>query len=263
MELSLQPLGLFLAFIIRYFVIAGIPFLIFYILFPQYFDRNKIQSRLAKSKDFLREIWHSLQTNVILASFIILILFTPIKEYTNVYFELSDFPIWWIPISIILAIILHDTYFYWMHRALHHPAIFKKAHLVHHQSTNPSPWTSFSFHFLEGFTESMIFPLIVFTLPMHPIALITFGLTIFAINVYGHLGYEIAPKWFRHTFLFEIFNTSVHHNMHHSKFKGNYGLYFRFWDRIMGTEHPDYVKEYDMLQEKRFRVRDKSGSLAT
>ena len=72
------------------------------------------------------------------------------------------------------------------------------------------------------------------------------------INVYGHLGYEVAPKWFRHSFLFECINTSVHHNLHHSQFKGNYGLYFRFWDRMMKTENPKYVQMYDALQEKRF-----------
>ena len=79
-----------------------------------------------------------------------------------------------------------------------------------------------------------------------------FTVTGFIINVYGHLGYEIMPKWFRQTIMFEFFNTSLHHNMHHRKFKWNYGLYFRVWDRIMKTEHPDYVKEYDLLQKQRF-----------
>lgn len=74
----------------------------------------------------------------------------------------------------------------------------------------------------------------------------------FASNVYGHSGYEILPQRFRKSFLFEIFNSSVYHNLHHSKFKGNYGLYFRIWDRLLKTEHPEYVKEYDRLQEKRF-----------
>jgi len=87
---------------------------------------------------------------------------------------------------------------------------------------------------------------------MHPVTILLFTITGFIINVYGHLGYEVAPKWFRYSWLFEILNTSVHHNLHHSKFKGNYGLYFRIWDRLMGTEHPDYVKEYDKLQKQRF-----------
>ena len=49
-----------------------------------------------------------------------------------------------------------------------------------------------------------------------------------------------------------MINTSVYHNLHHSKFKGNYSLYFRWWDKLMKTENPDYVKEYDRIQEQRF-----------
>ncbi|RZK51397.1 MAG: fatty acid hydroxylase family protein, partial [Pedobacter sp.] len=91
-------------------------------------------------------------------------------------------------------------------------------------------------------------------LPMHKLAIILFVLVGFIINVYGHLGYETAPKWLRKSFLFEIINTSVHHNLHHSKFNGNYGLYFRLWDRLCKTENPDYVQEYDRIQANRFGV---------
>jgi sterol desaturase/sphingolipid hydroxylase (fatty acid hydroxylase superfamily) len=93
---------------------------------------------------------------------------------------------------------------------------------------------------------------------MHKFTLLFFGFSIFAINVYGHLGYEIAPKWFRNSIFFEFINSSVYHNLHHSKFKGNYGLYFRFWDKIMGTEHEDYVKMYDEIQSRRFLNPDKN-----
>lgn len=87
---------------------------------------------------------------------------------------------------------------------------------------------------------------------MHRLAIEMFVLSSFTINVYGHLGYEVAPKWFRNSILFEVLNTSVHHNLHHHKFKGNYGLYFRVWDRLLKTEYPDYVKEYDRIQQNRF-----------
>ncbi len=94
--------------------------------------------------------------------------------------------------------------------------------------------------------------ILVFLLPLHVITLMRFCSHFLVINVYGHLGYEILPEWFRRTVLFEILATSTYHNLHHSKFKGNYGLYFRIWDRCMGTEHPEYVKEYDKIQQRRF-----------
>lgn len=33
----------------------------------------------------------------------------------------------------------------------------------------------------------------------------------------------------------------THHDMHHANGNSNFGLYFTWWDRLMGTEHQDYV----------------------
>ena len=252
MEAEFKYLMIILSNLLRYFLLAGIPFLIFYKLFPNHFLVNKIQSRLAGRKDFIREILHSLQTTFILVAVGLALLYSPLKAYTQVYNDLSLHALWWVPTSVLLALVLHDTYFYWMHRIVHHPTLYAKVHLLHHKSTNPSPWASYSFHFFEGVLEAMVAPLILLLIPMHPLALLSYTILAFTINVYGHLGYEIAPKWFRNSFLFQIVNTSVHHNLHHEKFKGNYGLYFRVWDRLMGTEHPEYVARYDAIQERRF-----------
>lgn len=237
---------------LKYFLLAGIPFLIFYKLYQNHFSKNKIQEKSAKRKDFIREVLHSMQATVVIVFVALLFLLTPLRDYTQIYENIADFSTWWILVSLFLSLVLHDTYFYWMHRILHHPKLYKQAHLIHHQSTNPSPWASFSFHAFESVAEAMIVPIIIFTLPMHKFTLLLFGIVSTMINVYGHLGFEIMPKWFRKTWLFEILNTSVHHNLHHEKFTGNYGLYFRVWDRLMGTEHPDYVKEFDKIQKRRF-----------
>ncbi len=238
--------------IFRYILIAGIAFLFFYILLFKKNIKNKIQERKANKKDFFREFGHSVMSSAVFALTSFTILFTPLAEYTLVYKDIGAYPIWYFFLSIFLALVIHDTYFYWMHRTLHHKKLYKTMHLVHHKSVNPSPWAAYSFHFTEAITESMIAPIIFFILPIHPIAFMIFTLISLMINVYGHLGFEIMPKWFRHTPLFEVINTSVHHNLHHSKFNGNYGLYFRFWDRIMKTEMPNYVEEYDRIQEQRF-----------
>ena len=243
--------------LLRYLLIAGTAFLIFYVLFSRKFKTNKIQSKKAKRKDFLREISFSLQTIAIIAGVIMLIVFTGLREHTQFYGDINQYPIWWVPISVVLALILHDTYFYWMHRSIHSKRLYRKVHYVHHRSINPSPWAAYSFGFLEGVLEALIAPIILFIIPIHPVGLIAFTMMSLFINVYGHLGFEITPKWFRKSFLFEILNTSVHHNLHHEKFNGNYGLYFRVWDRIMKTENPNYVKSYDAIQQKRFDTKNK------
>lgn len=249
---KIQFLLPFIINILRYVLIAGVPFVIFYIFYPSFFRNNKIQGKMAKQKDFIREVCYSLQTSFILAGVGILMLTTPLRSFTRFYTDPFEYPLSWIPLSVFIALFIHDTYFYWMHRLIHHPKIFRRVHLVHHKSVNPSPLASYSFHFLEGLLEAMIAPIILILLPVNVIALIFFTFLSFSINVYGHLGYEIAPKWIRNSLLFEIISTSTYHNLHHSRFEGNYGLYFRLWDRIMGTENPDYVKAYDAIQARRF-----------
>ncbi|MCO5935176.1 sterol desaturase family protein [Mucilaginibacter sp. RB4R14] len=237
---------------VRYFILAGVPFFLFYKALTSWYSKSKIQNRAADLKDFKREILQSMQTTAVFAVIAYVVLYTPLKNYTRLYTNLTDFPLWYLPVSLVLSLVIHDTYFYWMHRLLHHKSLFKLTHLVHHQSTNPSPWASYSFHFAEALTEGMVLLVIVMVIPIHPLMAVWFTIVGFIINVYGHLGYEIAPKWLRNSFFFEIISTSVYHNMHHSKFKGNYGLYFRLWDRLLKTEHPDYVKDYDRVQANRF-----------
>ncbi|MFK7968805.1 MAG: sterol desaturase family protein [Bacteroidia bacterium] len=239
-------------FTLRYFVLGGLIFLIFYKLFSKKLSTSKIQSRLAKHKDFIREITHSLKSNLILGGMVGIFAYTPLRDYSFLYRDVNEYPLWWMPVSLLVALFIHDTYFYWMHRTIHHPRLYKTFHILHHKSVNPSPWASFAFNTSEAVLEALIVPILMWVLPMHYTMLVSFGFLSFFGNVYGHLGYEITPRWFRHTWLFEILNTSVYHNVHHSRFKGNYSLYFRHWDRWRNTEHPDYVKEFDELQAKRF-----------
>ena len=136
---------------LRYLLFSGVFFVFFYILYNKKYKNAKIQTNNATKKDFYREIVQSLQANFIITFFVILVLFTPLRSHTLIYKNISEHSFFWIPISLVLSLIIHDTYFYWMHRLLHHKKIFRFAHLTHHQSTNPSPFTSYSFHFLEAF----------------------------------------------------------------------------------------------------------------
>jgi sterol desaturase/sphingolipid hydroxylase (fatty acid hydroxylase superfamily) len=115
---------------------------------------------------------------------------------------------------------------------------------VHHKSTNPSPWTAYAFHPYEAVLEAIFIYIIVLLLPYHILTLVTFLIFMMCYNVYGHLGYELYPKNFHKTAFGKWMNTAVTHNQHHKNFNGNYGLYFLFWDRIMGTVREDYDDAY-------------------
>lgn len=228
----------------RYFVFAGSAFVLFYVILKKPMWFRKIQKRLPKVTDYGRDILFSLISVSIFATVALLVLFE-LRPYTNLYRDFNEYGTAYYIFSWAWMLFLHDTWFYWMHRAMHHKVLFKYVHLVHHKSTNPSPWTAYAFHPIEAFLEVMIVPLIAFTLPVHMPALGLFFLFQIIYNVYGHLGFELYPQGFHKTWIGRWINTSVAHNLHHKRFTGNYGLYFLFWDRIMGTLRVDYDKTFE------------------
>jgi sterol desaturase/sphingolipid hydroxylase (fatty acid hydroxylase superfamily) len=117
-------------------------------------------------------------------------------------------------------------------------------------STNPTPWAAFAFHPLEAIVEVGIVPIMMFLMPLHPLALLVWVLYQTGMNVLGHLGFEIFPAGFTEGFISKFSNTSTHHNMHHKYVTSNYGLYFNIWDRILGTNHPEYTQQFEMVKER-------------
>jgi Delta7-sterol 5-desaturase len=236
---------------LRYFAIAGIAYLVFYIFFRKKFDRYKIQKLFPARSDYVREVGFSMLTFVIFAAIAILLVFSPIRPYTRIYTEPATYGWGYFVLSIILALLIHDTYFYWTHRLMHHPKLFKLFHLTHHRSTNPSPWAAFSFNPLEVVVEGAIIFVVVFLIPIHPLAIVAFLFLMTVYNVYGHLGYEIYPNRLIRSRAGKWLNTSTNHNMHHKYFRENYGLYFRFWDEWMGTTHPKYEERVNEITTRK------------
>jgi Delta7-sterol 5-desaturase len=62
--------------------------------------------------------------------------------------------------------------------------------------------------------------------------------------VIGHSGYEIFPARADGRPLFDWMTTVTHHDLHHAQAGWNFGLYFTWWDRWMGTEHPEYYERF-------------------
>ncbi|MFQ3594605.1 MAG: sterol desaturase family protein [Sphingomonadaceae bacterium] len=156
---------------------------------------------------------------------------------TQVYTDVGEWPLWWLPLSVLVYLLAHDAWFYWTHRAMHHwPALFRAAHAVHHESRPPTAFASMSFHPWEALSAAWLYPAMVFVVPIHVGALVAVLLIATFMAVTNHMGFEIFPRrlvdgWFgRHVI------TASHHDLHHSRYTTNYGLYFRFWDKWFGTD---------------------------
>jgi lathosterol oxidase len=241
----------------RYLIFAGLFYLFFYVWRKKAYWQAKIQQRYPENKHILGEIANSVITILIFGAVIIGVIWTSKKGLTKIYPNISDHGYVYYIFSIVLMIFMHDTYFYWTHRAMHWKPLFRLMHKTHHLSTNPTPFAAYAFHPLEAIVEIGIVPLIAFTIPYHGTALTIFSLYSLLLNVTGHLGYELFPKGFVSHQLFKWHNTSTHHNMHHRLVKCNYGLYFNIWDRLMGTNHPDYEKSFEQVATRRIKTETK------
>ena len=156
--------------------------------------------------------------------------------WTQVYTGWSDYPLWYLPLSVLVYLFAHDTWFYWTHRWMHRPGPFRLTHAVHHASRPPTAWAAMSFHPYEALTGAFVIPLLVFVIPIHAAML---GLVLGIMTVMGvtnHMGWEMFPRRLVHSRLGGWLITASHHQRHHEEYRCNYGLYFRFWDRVCGTD---------------------------
>ena len=223
---------------IRYLVLAGIAFAVWY----SGGERRKLQPAMPRGGQIRREIAYSIAAVLIFGVFNGAIFGYGIG--TQLYWDIGRYGWTYFWLSIPLMVLLHDAYFYWTHRLLHARALFRVAHGVHHLSRNPTPWTSYAFHPYESIVEALGVVLIMMIMPSHPMAILIFQTYSTVINVYGHLGYELYPRDWPQHWLGRWLNTSVAHNAHHDKARHNYGFYFLFWDRWMGTLDPEYDAHY-------------------
>ncbi|WP_375290317.1 sterol desaturase family protein [Qipengyuania sp.] len=156
--------------------------------------------------------------------------------WTRIYTDWGAYPLWYAPISLLLYLFAHDSWFYWTHRLMHRPSLFRIAHAVHHASRPPTAWAAMSFHPWEALTGAVVIPALVFLIPIHA-ALLGAVLAIMTVmGVTNHMGWEMFPRRLVNSALGNWLITASHHQRHHDEYRCNYGLYFRFWDRLCGTD---------------------------
>lgn len=237
---------------IKYFVISGLAYLIFWVIFKENFIHRFIQSKFPSKKRIRFEIKYSVLSMLIMMTFNATVFYFFLDSpYTKLYGDIHQFSLAYYIFSYFALFFLHDTYFYWTHRLMHHPKIYKHVHLIHHISINPSPWAAFSFHPWEAIISNAFIMVVVFLIPVHSSALIIFSLLSFILNVKGHLGFEFFPKGFISNKWVNWNTSATHHCLHHERFNHNFGFYFTFWDKIMGTEAPEYIERFNEVVSRK------------
>lgn len=153
--------------------------------------------------------------------------------YSQLYdtFEEAPFPLYnWLQYPLFL--LFTDCGIYFIHRALHHPILYKRLHKPHHKWIMPTPYASHAFHPLDGFAQSVPYHVFPFLFPLQKMAYVALFVFVNFWTILIHDGEYMTNN--------PVINGAACHSVHHFAFNYNYGQYTTLWDRLGGSfRQPD------------------------
>jgi sterol desaturase/sphingolipid hydroxylase (fatty acid hydroxylase superfamily) len=237
-----------------YFITGGLVFFVLHKLLKKRMSARKIQGQWPSWTQLRTELWYSFTTLCIFGLSGSALIYSIYTGNTLMYDKINEMGGLYFLFSLVVIFLLHDTYFYWWHRIMHHRALFPYFHRGHHSSKSPTLWSTWAFMPLEAVIQAAFVPLVVYVLPLHYYVVAIFYIGMFVRSLIGHTGFEIYPKIVvKSRWLNWMANVS-HHDMHHHYFHYNFGLYFTFWDRLMGTLHPEYEARVEALLDRQQKM---------
>jgi alkylglycerol monooxygenase len=133
----------------------------------------------------------------------------------------------------VVAFVLYDLCYYWLHRMGHERTILWAAHVAHHQSEDYNLTTALR-QTSTGFLLGWVFYLPMYLLGIPAEVVVTVGALNLIYQFWVHS--EHIPKlgWYENFFV-----TASNHRVHHAQndiyLDRNYGGVFIIWDRLFGT----------------------------
>jgi Delta7-sterol 5-desaturase len=231
----------FVAQTASYFAVVGLVYLVFWKWGEARFRGARIQAkRRVDGKQIAFEVKKTLVMLIVSSPVTLAVSLLYASGYTQLTLDASAIGWPMIAATLVGLLIFNDAWFYFWHRLLHHPKLFRHVHAVHHKSVDVNPFSSYSFHWFEGLILGAWILPVALVVPLYlPMLGVLHGIGLLN-NIMSHLGYEFLPRRLLRVPLLRWINTSTFHNLHHTSFRGNYALMFRFWDRMLGTELPNY-----------------------
>ena len=171
-----------------------------------------------------------------------------VRGYTKLYERIDERSLEYTVGATFAFLMWNDCLVYWVHRALHHPILYKRIHKDHHKWLVPTPFASHAFHAIDGCAQALPYHLFVLFVPYPKWLYMGSFLIVNFWTISIHDALYAVPKALR-----PFINGAAHHTDHHLFFNYNYGLYFTLWDRIGGSfRNPSPFEgngPYDHLQK--------------
>ena len=160
----------------------------------------------------------------------------------------SEHPLWFILLFPLMPI-LQSFHFYWVHRLLHVPFLYRHVHALHHRNLSVAPWSGLSMHPLEHVIYLSLMLMFLFV-PAHPVHMLFMGYWLALATATSHAGFEnlILGKGAN----FKI--GSFHHQLHHRYFECNYGSAEMPWDNWFGSYHDGSPEATAAVRKRKQRM---------
>lgn len=165
------------------------------------------------------------------------------------WLQWATHPVWFVVI-LVLTPLWREVHFYWVHRLIHVPFLYRTVHSLHHRNTNPGPWSGLSMHPIEHLLYYSAVA-IHWVVPSHPIHAMynLFHLTMAPVP--GHTGFEKVELGEGRA----IDTGCLNHYLHHKYFEVNYADGAIPFDRWFGSFH-DGSPEAHSAMKQRLAVRN-------
>jgi sterol desaturase/sphingolipid hydroxylase (fatty acid hydroxylase superfamily) len=143
---------------------------------------------------------------------------------------------WW---AFIIAFVLDDFVYYWVHRIGHRSRWFWASHVVHHSSQHFNLSTALRQTWTGELNGLFVLKLPLALLGFHPALLIFVAGVNLVYQFFIHTeAIRRLPRWIE-----AVFNTPSHHRVHHGRdahyLDRNYAGVFIVWDRLFGSFTPE------------------------
>lgn len=159
----------------------------------------------------------------------------------------GDNPVYFVALFLLIPIWI-SFHFYWVHRWMHWPPLYRLAHAVHHRNTNVGPWSGLSMHPIETmlFFSSVLIHLVLLSHPLHVLFHLQHqGLTA-ATSHTGFEAFQVGDKKF-------VALGRFHHQIHHRYFDCNYGNLEMPWDKLFGSFHDGTDAAHDAMKQRKMK----------
>jgi len=225
------------------------------------FKARKIQPRGFKWRTFRNEAIFA-AINLVVSALILGTLKTKLSQWGMIRFNHETAAWWTILLEYALYFVLFDTWFYWLHRAMHIEPMYRWIHKLHHRSTAPNMLTTLSVSPFESFINGGFVPLFLAAFTVHDATMALIGPTNIIMGLYVHSGYEFLPRWWNRSWATKWFISATFHDQHHKYFIGNFGGYTTVWDRLCGTMRPKFESDFDKIKARGRAIRGTAATIA-